>query len=338
MKLIIYLLISGSFLSFSVPSLQSQPLTYEGSSGIGKGKHIVFIASDHEYRGEETLPALARILAKHHGFKCTVVFGVNQKGEIEPGANNVPGIEHLKTADLMVVFTRFQSWPTEQMQHFVDYLDRGGPIVGLRTSTHGFLGLSGPFGKYNNGYAGDEYKDGFGRQVLGEKWAGHYGKNQVQSTRLDIVPEKKDHPILRGVKDMWAQCGGYKAKPLQPSEVLAMAQPLEGMTPDAPPIKEMPPVPGAWTRAYSGTDGRAGRVFTSTYGASNDILSDGYRRLLINGCIWAVGLEDKITPELKVDFVGPYQPTWGHGGGRRAPGTRPEDLAGWDTPIVPLAK
>jgi len=200
------------------------------------------------------------------------------------------------------------------------------------------MGLSGPFGKYNNGYAGDEYKDGFGRQVLGEKWAGHYGKNQVQSTRLDIVPEKKDHPILRGVKDMWAQCGGYKARPLQPSEVLAMAQPLEGMTPDAPPIKEMPPVPGAWTRAYSGTDGRAGRVFTSTYGASNDILSDGYRRLLINGCIWAVGLEDKITPELKIDFVGPFQPTWGRGGGRRAPGIRPEDLAGWNAPIVPLAK
>ncbi len=316
----------------------AEPVVYEGDAGLGKGKHLVFIASDHEYRGEETLPALARILAKHHGFKCTVVFGVNQKGEIEPGANNVPGIEHLKTADLMVVFTRFQSWPTEQMQHFVDYLDRGGPIVGLRTSTHGFMGLSGPFGKYNNGYAGDEYKDGFGRQVLGEKWAGHYGKNQVQSTRLDIVPEKKDHPILRGVKDMWAQCGGYKAKPLQPSEVLAMAQPLEGMTPDAPPIKEMPPVPGAWTRAYSGTDGRAGRVFTSTYGASNDILSDGYRRLLINGCIWAVGLEDKITPELKVDFVGPFQPTWGRGGGRRAPGTRPEDLAGWNAPIVPLAK
>lgn len=112
-------------------------------------------------------------------------------------------------------------------------------------------------------------------------------------------------------EEMWAQCGGYKADPLQPSEVLAMAQPLQGMTPDSVPNAEMPPVPGAWTRQYQGKDGHAGRVFTSTYGASNDILSEGYLRLLLNGCIWAVGLEQKITPELNVAFVGPYNPTWG---------------------------
>ncbi len=137
---------------------------------------------------------------------------------------------------------------------------------------------------------------------------------------------------------MWAQCGGYKADPLQPSEVLAMAQPLKGMTPDAAPNEEMPPVPGAWTRSYPGKNGNAGRVFTSTYGASNDIVNDGYRRLLVNSCIWAIGLEDKIQPKLNIAFVGPFQPTWGRGGGRRAPGTRPEDLAGWDSPIIPLAK
>ena len=321
-----------------VSTALGQAIVYDGESGLGKGKHIVFIASDHEYRSEETLPALARILAKHHGFKCTVVFGVNDKGEIKPGANNVPGIENLKSADLMVVFTRFQNWPEDQMQHFVNYLDRGGPIVGLRTATHGFNGIKGRFEKYNNGYRGEDYRDGFGRQVLGEKWAGHYGGNHKQSTRLDIVPEKKDHSILRGVKEMWAQCGGYKADPLQPSEVLAMAQPLKGMKPHSPANEDMPPVPGAWTRSYKGKDGTEGRVFTSTYGASNDILSDGYRRLLINGCIWAVGLEERIEPDLNVDFVGPFQPTWGRDGGRRAPGTKPEDLAGWDSPIVPLAK
>jgi len=120
--------------------------------------------------------------------------------------------------------------------------------------------------------------------------------------------------------------------------VLAMAQPLMGMTPDSPANESMPPVAGAWTRSYKGKDGNEGRVFTSTYGASNDILSDGYRRLLINGCVWAVGLDEKITADLDVSFVGPYNPTWGRGGGRRAPGTKPQDLAGWDSPIVPLAK
>ena len=320
-----------------VSSVQAEPLVYEGEAGAGQGKHIVFIASDHEYRSEETLPALARILARHHGFKCTVLFGVDENGVIKPGHSNVPGMEALKDADLMVIYTRFQNWPDEQMQHFVDYLKRGGPVVGLRTATHGFrIPASSKWAKYSNGYGGKEYKDGFGRQVLGEKWAGHYGGNHRSSTRLDIVPSQAKHPILRGVKDMWAQCGGYKANPLQPSTVLALAQPLLGMTPDSKPDPKMPPVPGAWTRSYQVGDGPEGRVFTSTYGASNDIENEGYRRLLINGCFWAVGLEDAIKPDADVSFVGPFNATWRKGRGKRAAGTKPQDLSGWESPIVPL--
>jgi hypothetical protein len=315
------------------------PIVYEGDAGSGKGKHIVFIASDHEYRSEETLPALARILAKHHGFKCTVVFGVDGEGKIKPGADNVPGIENLKTADLMFLFTRFQNWPEEQMQHFVDYIDRAGPIIGLRTATHGFnkIPKGSKWEKYNNAFGGADYKGGFGRQVLGEKWAGHYGRNHKESTRLDIVKEQADHPILRGVKDMWVQCGGYGANPLKPSTVLAMAQPLTGMKPDSPANPKYTPVPGAWTRTYKGKGDKEGRVFTSTYGASNDIENEGYRRMLINASFWTMGLEEKIKADAKVDFVGAYNPTWIRGK-RRKSGVKPEDLAGWDTPIFPLQK
>ena len=319
--------------------LAAGPLVYQGNEGPGKGKHIVFIASDHEYRSEETLPALARILAKHHGFKCTVVFGVDDLGVIQPGASNVPGIEALKTADLMVVFTRFQNWPAKQMQHFVDYLDRGGPLVGLRTATHGFqIPDDSPFARYSNEYVGDEFKDGFGRQILGEKWAGHYGGNHRSSTRLDVVPEKASHPILRGVKKMWVQCGGYQARPLEPSEVLAMAQPLLGMEPDSEADLKMPPVPGAWTRSYKGKSGQEGHVFTSTYGASNDIENEGYRRMLINACFWAAGIEDAIVADADVSFAGPYNATWREGRGQRREDLKPDDLAGWETPIVPLQK
>ena len=135
MKTITCLLLTLSAFFHALPVLADAPLVYEGASGLGKGKHLVFIASDHEYRSEETLPALARILAKHHGFKCSVVFGVDGNGVIKPGSNNVPGIEELAKADLMVIFTRFQNWPDDQMKHFVNYLDRAGPIVGLRTAT-----------------------------------------------------------------------------------------------------------------------------------------------------------------------------------------------------------
>jgi len=225
------------------------------------------------------------------------------------------------------------------MQLFVNYLKRGGPIVGLRTATHGFKIPAGSrFAKYSNGYPGEDYKDGFGRQVLGEKWAGHYGGNHRQSTRLDIVPEMADHPILRGVKDIWAQCGGYNADPLKPSTVLAMAQPLLGMEPDSENDPKRRPVPGAWTRSYRAESGKSGRVFTSTYGASNDLENEGFRRMLVNACFWAVGLEDAIRADADVSFVGPYNATWRKERGRRKAGLKPEDMSGWESPIVPLEK
>lgn len=125
-----------SLVLLAVAPVHAAPLVYQGTEGLGKGKHIVFLAGDHEYRSEESLPALARLLAKHHGFKCTVLFNVNKDtGEIEVGNSNMPGMEALDNADLAVVFLRFQAFPKEQMKHLDDYLNRGGPVVRLRTAS-----------------------------------------------------------------------------------------------------------------------------------------------------------------------------------------------------------
>lgn len=317
---------------------QAAPLVYEGKSGPGTGKHIVLIANDHNYRSQEAVPALARILAKHHGFRCTVLFGVDpDTGVILPGESNIPGMEALKTADLLVFYTRFQHLPEEQMQHFVDYLDRAGPIVALRTSTHAFkIPEDATFAKYSYNYPKPDYEGGFGRQVLGETWNGHHGKNNEQSTRLDIVAAATGHPILRGVKDMWAACGGYYTEPTDDCEILAMAQPLDGMSPASPVAEDLKAAPGAWTRIYKGSKGTTGRTFTSTYGASDDLLDPGYRRSLVNACFWAAGLEDKIVADARIDFVGPYHPTYLNGAD---PGFgKPEDLSAWDSVIGAVGK
>jgi type 1 glutamine amidotransferase len=329
-----------SFLLFStLNSAEAQPIVYEGEKGLGHGKHIVFTAGDHEYRSEETLPALARILAKHHGFKCTVIFSVDKtSGEITPDANWMPGMETLKDADLWVNMLRFRNLPHDQMQAVIDYLGRGGSIVGLRTSTHAFsIPNTSEFARYSYDYKGKDYEGGFGRQILGETWAGHYGTNHVMSTRLELLDSKKSLPILSGVDHVWVQAGGYWTVPTADCDVLALAQPLQGMTPDSPPAAGKEPCPGVWTRVYENKDGDFGRVFTSTYGASEDILNPGYRRLLVNACIWAVGLEDQITPDLNIEFVGAYNPvTFSFGGHRK--GVKPADLAGWDTPIMSTDK
>ena len=309
------------------------PLVFEGSEGPGKGRHIVFLAGDHEYRSEESLPELARILAKRHGFKCTVLFNIDPAtGEIVAGNSNMPGLEALDTADLAVVFLRFQNFPQDQMKHFDDYLNRGGPVVGLRTATHAFKIKAGdPFSKHSYDYKGKDFEFGFGHQVLGQTWVGHYGANHRQSTRITIVDDRKTNPILRGVKDIWVQAGGYVGKPVD-GEVLTMAQPLNGMTPDSPADATKPPMPSEWTRGYKSASGKTGRVFTSLYGTSEDILNDGYRRLLINGCYWALGLEDAIKADADIAFVGPFQPNTFNGGGY-ARGIKPEMYAGFESPI-----
>ena len=324
-----------SIIEANVSMAQEGPLVYEGTEGPGVGKHIVFLAGDHEYRSEEALPALARILAKHHGYKCTVLFNVDKEtGYIVPGNSNMPFTDAVNSADLLVFGLRFQNFPAEQMQPIVDYLERGGPVVGTRTSTHAFkIPANSEFARFDHQYKGDEMKGGFGRQVLGETWAGHYGKNHVMSTRLDIIPEAADHPILRGVENPWVEAGGYWTEPMANSIVLANAQPLQGMTSDSPAAEDKEPCPGVWVRTYEGKNGTQGRVFTTTYGASEDLRNDGFRRMMLNGCLWAMGQEDAIQPDLEIAFVGPYNPsTFSFGGHRQE--VKPMDLAGWDSPIM----
>ncbi len=317
----------------------AQTLVYDGTTPEKPGKHLVFLAGDHEYRSEESLPAMARILAKHHGFKCTVLFSVDQKtGEIAPGSSFMPGMDALDEADLMVIFLRFQDFPAEQMQPIVDYLDRAGPVVGMRTSTHAFkIPEDSEFARFDFRSKDPDFKDGFGRQILGETWAGHYGKNHVMSTRLDLIPAQKSHPILRGVEHPWVHAGGYWTEPTSDSVVLANAQPLQGMTPDSPPAEGKLPCPGVWTRTYSNAEGKTGRVFTTTYGASEDLLDQDFRRLMINACFWASGEDDRIKPDLNIEFVGPYNPTTFKFNGHRRE-VLPSDLAGWESSIMPITK
>ncbi len=310
-------------------------VVYEGDEGIGAGKHIVYIASDHEYRGEETLPALARIMAKHYGFRCTVIFGLDPKdGTIRPGSSHIGGLSVLKEADLLVIAMRFINMPDNEMQHFVDYVDRGGPIIGLRTSTHAFkIPKESAYYAYDFRYPGDDFHMGFGRQVLGETWVTHYGDNHRQSSILAIEPENEGHPILRGVTDMHTQAGGYTAYPLEPSTVLARGIILNGMTKDSPVDSSKHLMPVAWVREYKSTSSNVARIFTSTQGASEDILNDGFRRMLVNAHLWCLGQDDAITPENEVGFVGPYHPsTFSFTEFRR--GVKPADLEGWASPIM----
>lgn len=308
---------------------QPQWVTYEGGKGPGQGRHIVFVVGDQEYRSEESMPQLARILARHHGFKTTVLLPIHRvTGEIDPMTmDNIPGLEALAGADLMVIFTRFLELPDEQMRHIIDYTNSGKPIVGLRTATHAFnyrMRKDSPYARYS--WNSKDPAGGWGRQVLGETWINHYGAHEKESTRGEIVEGMRSHPILRGVKDLWGPSDVYGLTTLpEDVEPLVMGVVLTGMNPSDPPHPSKRPVPVAWTRTYQGASGKPSRVFTTTMGHAGDLHNEGFRRLLVNACYWGLGMESRIPRKSKVELVGEYKPNPIHPKKHKT-GIRPADL------------
>lgn len=310
--------------------MNNEWVVYEGNEGAGKGKHIVLVSGDEEYRSEEAMPMLGKVLATHHGFRCTVLFAINpETREIDPNVqSNIPGLHHLESADMLVMSLRFRELPDEQMKYIIDYTNAGNPVMGLRTATHAFNykeNPDSPYAKYS--FNSQEFDGGYGRQVLGETWINHHGHHGKESARGVIDEAMKDHPILKGVTDIWGPSDVYGIKELTgDAQVLVHGQVLVGMEPTDAPKPDTVTMPMAWIKTYTGDTGNTSRVFNTTMGASVDLESEGLRRLLVNGCYWCMGLEDAIPDESVVDYVGEYDPTF-FGFGTFKKGLKPSDHA-----------
>jgi type 1 glutamine amidotransferase len=330
------LLLVAACLSMATGARADDPwLDIAGGDGPGQGKRVVLVSGDEEYRSEEALTQLAKILAARHGFDCRVAYAIDPAtGEIDPNnRTNIPGLEALGDADLMVIATRFRTLPDEQMREVDAYLRKGKPVVGLRTATHGFdFPKGGTFARYHWRNGDEAFKEGFGRQVLGETWISHHGKHGTEGTRGVVPPAAAGHPILRGIADgdVFGPTDVYGVRLPLPgdSQPLLLGQVLTGLTPDTPPVdggKNAPMMPIVWTKTYSIDGGPTGRVVTTTMGASQDMLSEGFRRLLVNACYWATGLEDRIPEKAEVAIVGSFEPSPFRNNGFRK-GVKPADL------------
>lgn len=287
-------------------------LFFEGRNGLGQGKHIVFLAGDEEYRSEEALPQLARILSQRHGFKCTVLFSIGKDGTVDPETqDNQPGLEALKSADLCIMALRFRRWPEAQMKHFAEYLESGKPVMGLRTSTHAFAHLDGPFERF--GWQSKTWPGGFGRQILGETWISHWGDHGKQATRGVSVLR---HPVLTGVQDVFGTTDVYEAHPPADAEVLMFGEVVAGMKPADAAAKGRkktrqgreqdlndPMMPILWIRRAPAGN----QILTFTMGAATDLLNEGVRRIVVNGALWMMGME--VPAKAEAGLVGDYRPS-----------------------------
>jgi hypothetical protein len=317
----------ASFLLFASAALtmataQSTLVFHPPADATPNGKHVVLLCGDEEYRSEEGLPMLAKILSQRHGFKTTVLFPLDADGTINPeNQRSLPGSEALDSADAIVMLLRFRQWSDDAMNRFVAAYHRGVPIIALRTSTHAFnFPANSPWAKFSYNSKVDGWAGGFGKQVLGETWVTHWGRHKIEAARGVIEPAAENDPLVRGVTDVFANSDVYEAHPPADAKIILRGVVLKGMSSTDAPADytkkratdkqdqgvNSPPMPVAWTRLHTNETGKQNKIFTTTMGAATDLENEGLRRLIVNSVYWGVGLEVPAKAEVRV--VDPYAP------------------------------
>jgi type 1 glutamine amidotransferase len=196
-----------------------------------------------EYDSDHSLAGFEEFLEKHYRVKCSRAF---RKAD-----NDLPGLENLKTCDVLLLFTRRLTIDGEQLEQVKKYCQAGKPIVGVRTASHAF----------QNWLALD-------KEILGGNYQGHYGSGPA--VEVHIENHAKDHPTLMNVKPFWSAGSMYKNTGLaKGAEVL-----LTGSIPEHTE-------PVAWTHLSHG-----GRVFYTSLGHSKDFADDNFKQLLVNALFW----------------------------------------------------
>jgi type 1 glutamine amidotransferase/nicotinamidase-related amidase len=224
--------------------------------------HVVIVMAEDEYLTEKTLPPFAlNELGKE--FRFTTVFGNEQE------RNDIPGLEVLEDADVLLLSIRRRVLPPEQMKRFRDHVAAGKPVIGLRTSSHAF--------SLRNQSAPEGFEDWteFDAEVFGGNYTNHHG-NKLVST-MHFVPESNGHPILTGLPREDFQAGGslYKTSPLKEGTTVLLTGTVELEGAQAEPV--------AWT--YTRADG--GRSFYTSLGHEGDFENPVFRQLLVNAVRWA---------------------------------------------------
>jgi type 1 glutamine amidotransferase len=210
---------------------------------------LCMISGSFEYDSAASLAAFAGYLdrAGHGTVQAAQIAYQSEDDDLSLAA--------IDDADVVLLFTRRLRTEGPELERFQAYCARGGPIVGVRTASHGF----------QNWLA-------FDREVLGGNYGNHYGAGPL--CRVELAPNAAaaDHPILRGVDLPFDSPGSlYRNTPLAADTTPL----LTGRTDEASE-------PVAWTRVH-----RGGRVFTTSLGHQEDFRNPAFLRLLANAVFWA---------------------------------------------------
>lgn len=291
--------------------------------------NVVFVTGDEEYRSEESMPMLAQILKRELNCNVKVCYALDSAGIIDPNRlDHISDLGALDSADLMVLFTRFRALPENELQQILDFAESGKPMVGFRTATHAF--------KYEEDSTKFQYNDDWPIKVFGQKWIthhGHFEDGHGHLTSVSINEDQAKHPILQGVAPFEAYSwlyhvdgGDYEL--YGDSQPLLTGRSLRSNHEEAGRLDEFPLTnPVAWTKSYTGSSGKAARVFFTTLGHPYDFKEASMRKLALNGIYWALGKEADIPQDgLNAALVSTYDPNNSGFGDKYKPNRKPPEL------------
>lgn len=210
---------------------------------------VCMLSGAWEYESHESLPVLKKHLEQNYGCQCTIVQAERKTGD------NVPGMEALDDADVMVLFMRRQKLKGDQLERFKAWCAAGKPIVGIRTASHAVQTWLA-----------------FDKLVLGGNYRGHYGHGAA--CKVTLTEAGRKHPVCAGVQSFTSRGTLYKNTGLKATNIL-----MYGETP-----KHREPV--TWTHTHQG-----GRVFYTSLGHQGDFQKDSFLRLLTNAVFWVAERE-----------------------------------------------
>jgi type 1 glutamine amidotransferase/nicotinamidase-related amidase len=235
-----------------------------------KRPRLVIVMAEREYETERTLPKFAvEQLGKH--FSIELVFANDEQ------RNDLPGIDALKDADVLLLSARRRVLPKKQMEIIRGFVEAGKPVVGIRTASHAFAlrNQQPPEGLY----AWPELD----HDILGGSYTNHHGNGP--KVTVSVAKGAGDHPILAGVNvdELIGNGSLYKVSPLTKTTNTLLFGEIDGA----------PAEPIAWTNAPK----TGGRVFYTSLGHPEDFDEPSFNRLLRNAVYWAAGVKVSDTVE-----------------------------------------
>jgi hypothetical protein len=231
--------------------------------------NIVCLAVDDpdNYQAISFLNDFSEQELRSEGHRVTIVQGNHPKPTDFPGLTEV-----IPDAELLVVFVRRATPPTQQLDAIKRHLHSGKPLLGIRTANHAFAPLPS-----------DTVPDGrsawpeFVPEVLGCQNSGY--ETNGMPYQVALHPEaQRDTQLLKGIdlNGLKGHTSLYRVLPTAED-----VQPLLlGTARDVQPAQ-----PLAWTRRFGPAKAK---IFYTSLGDPLDVKQPAVRRLLLNAVEWAL--------------------------------------------------